>query len=284
MKILCNVDLKTLNTYRLGEKVSRVFYPESVKDIKTAINMSKKLNLKYKILGNGSNILFKEENFVGSIICLKEMNKIKFLKNNLIFVESGAMLSNLVSFMLDNSLTGLEWACGIPATVGGATFNNAGCFDDCFFNHITKVEYLDEHLKLKNLIPCDKNFAYRYSCFKNTTKIITGVEIKTSKGCKEEIKNKMQEIVFKRTSLQPKGFCAGSVFKNPNNISAGKLIDDCGLKNLQMGDAIVSSKHANFIMNLGNAKCEDVLKLIEIVKTIVYNKYGINLECEIETI
>ena len=282
MKVLSNACLKNFCSYKIGGNACKIVFPKNLIDLKTAICLSKISKLSKKVIGNASNILFSDNGYAGMVISLKRFKKIRLLKNDCVFAEPGAMLCDIFMFAKRHGLVGFEWAGTIPATVGGAIVNNAGCFGFSMQDFVVKVKCLNESLNIETLSREDIKFDYRSSCFKLQNKIIVGVVLKFKKGDVSKSENKFLELINLRNQKQPKGFSCGSVFKNPEGYSAGELIDKCGLKGLRLGDAQVSEKHANFILNLGNAKNKDVRKLIEIIRSIVYNIYNIKLDLEVE--
>ena len=184
-----------------------------------------------------------------------------------------------------NSLTGLEFASGIPGTVGGAVKMNAGAYGGEFKDIVVETTYLNSEQNLKKIQNKEHKFSYRYSIFDETNDIIISTKLKLKKGNKEFIKSKMEEFSLKRKEKQPINFPnAGSVFKRKNEYIPAEIIDKCGLKGYNIGDAYVSKLHAGFIINKGNATAQDVLNLIEHIKNVVKEKYYINLELEIKVI
>ena len=289
-KIQRNVLLRHYTTFKIGGPAKYFFVAKTKKDLIKAVKVAKKINLPFFILGGGSNLLVSDEGFDGLIIKIKNQNlKIKNAnqKSKIIEAEAGVSLSQLVSVSLKNSLTGLEWAVGIPGTVGGAIWGNAGAFGKSMKDIIKSVKVLEvknKKSKIKNLTNRDCRFGYRDSIFKkNPNLIILSTEIKLEKGNKKEIKEKMKENLTYRKQTQPLSFpSAGSIFKNPKDYFAAKLIEKTGLKGKKIGNAQISKKHANFIVNLKRAKAIDVIQLINLVKKEVKKKCGIDLKEEIQ--
>jgi len=290
-----NVSLKNYSTFRIGGKAEYFFIAKSKDELVSAILIAKKLKLPLFILGNGSNLLISDKGFNGLVIRLQVTGF--RLKMNAIYAEAGVFLNRLVSLALENNLSGLEWAAGIPGTLGGAIYGNAGAFGKSMGDNIKEVEVLDIRdlrFKIYDLRKC--KFGYRDSIFKKKNNlIILSAEIKLRKGNKKEIKDKMKEYLDYRKRNQPLNFPSiGSIFKNPSpaqiskkfmagrGFSAGELIEKCGLKGKKIGNVKISEKHANFIINLGNGKAADVKKLINLAKKKVKEKFGINLKEEIQ--
>lgn len=290
-----NISLKTFTSFKIGGKAKYFFVAREKNDLKKAIFFAKKFNLPFFILGAGTNILFSDKGFNGLIIKI-ENSKLKIKKENSdykIFTEAGVLLSKLVLKALEIGATGLEWAIGIPGTVGGAIYNNAGAFGKSMAQIVKEVEVLkifNQKEKTKFNIKKYKNkdckFGYRESIFKkNKNLIILSAILKIKKGNKKEIKRKIMEYLNYRKNTQPLNFpSAGSIFKNPPNYSAAQLIEESGLKGKKIGNVKISEKHSNFIVNLGKGKAKDVKKLIDLAKTEVKNKFGITLKEEIEYI
>lgn len=251
-----NILLKKYTTFKIGGPAKYFFEAKTKIELISALKLAKEKNLPFFILGGGSNLLVSDQGFNGLVI--------KF----------GQPLSAYVT-------KGLEWAIGIPGTIQAAVWGNAGAFGGSMADVVKSVEVLDiNSLKIKILKNKDCKFAYRDSVFKQKKNlIILSVEIKTKKSSLKKIK----EYLAHRKKTQPLNFpSAGSVFKNPVGLSAGKLIQDCNLKGKKIGNVQVSEKHANFIINLGNGQAKDVIKLIKLIKEKVKNKFGIVLEEEIQ--
>jgi len=280
--IKVNVLLKNYTTFRIGGRAQFFFVAKEKKELIKAIKVAKKFKLPFFILGGGSNILVSNRRFDGLVI--KILNTKYKILNTKIMAEAGTRLGQLVSATVNAGLSGLEWAIGIPGTVGGAIWGNAGAFKNSMQNVVKAVEVLDSKtLKIKKFKNKDCKFSYRESIFKkNSNLIILSVTFQLKKRNKKQIKEKMQECLNYRKEKQPLNLpSAGSVFKNPPGFSAGELIQKCGLKGKRVGNVKISEKHANFIVNLGGGKAKDVKKLIKIIKNKVKNKFGITLEEEI---
>ena len=280
-----NISLKEFTTFKIGGSVDYFCQVKDKDEIIAAISLAKEKNLPVFVLGGGSNILFSDEGFRGMVI--KIANSGIEIKDSLMKAGAGASLAQAVSVAKEEGLTGLEWAFGIPGTVGGATYGNAGAFEKSFSDIIKSVEVFDiKEEKIKIFSNKDCAFSYRESFFKkNKNFIILSVEIVLEKGDKKEIENKMREFFDLKRESQPLSFpSAGSVFKNPSTLSAASLIEKCGLKGKQQGAAKISEKHSNFIVNLGGASAKDVLDLINLAKKEVKTNFGVDLQEEIQII
>lgn len=281
-KIKLNESLKKHSYLKIGGNADYYYEPESLDDLKYIIDLFKKLDVPIFIMGSGSNLIIKDGGFRGLVVNLKNLNRIE-IDNNLIKAYAGVKLSKVSSIALNNGLTGFEFACGIPGTVGGAIAMNAGAYGKEIKDVIEEVMILRDN-ELVILKKEDIKFDYRKTSLFEDDIIIYGV-FKLEKGNIEEIARKMKELQELRVSKQPLEYpSCGSVFKRPPGYYAGKLIQDCGLQGFRIGDAEVSRKHANFIVNLGNATSKDYIAVLEHVRTEVYNKTGILLEQEVKII
>lgn len=280
-KIERNISLSTLTTYKTGGVAKLVIYPNNINNLKELITLIHKYNINYFLLGKGSNILFSDKEFNGIIIKLDKLNKFE-IKQNEIYVESGMILSKLVQESIKNNLTGLEFAIGIPGTIGGAIYMNAGAYGSNMSNIIKSVIALNEKLQIEE-IPLEKlKFDYRYSIFQaNKNLICIAANIKLEFGNHDEIASKVKENLLKRKNSQSLEYpSAGSVFRNPEGNYAGKIIEELGLKGKSIGGAEISTKHANFIINKNNASSSDILNLIKLVQKEAKDKYKIDLKLE----
>lgn len=278
--VLENADLKKYNTYGIGGKSRYLVMPKSVDKLKELLQYLKDINMPWYVLGSGSNVILPDDDFSGVIIKLDQLNNYK-AKNDIITVESGILLGNLVTKMLEDGYINYSPLLGIPGTLGGAIIGNAGAYGKTIFDDLISVTVIDEYGNCKTLKKDNINYQYRYTEFKNTKNIILKAEIKGIKGniikAKEQIKENMQ----KRLATQPLEFKnAGSVFQNPINQSAGYIIENIGLKGFTIGGAKVSEKHANFIINYNNAKSCDIINLIKLIKEKVKEKYNLELKLE----
>ena len=280
-KIEKDISLSTLTTYKTGGIAKLVVYPNNINNLKQLLKLIHKHNIKYFILGKGSNTLFSDKEFNGVIIKLDKLNNFE-IKETEIYVESGMILSKLVQASIKNELTGLEFAIGIPGTIGGAIYMNAGAYGNNMSNIVKSVIILDEKLQIEE-IPLEKlKFDYRYSIFQaNKNLICVAANIKLEHGNHDEIASKIKENLLKRKNSQPLEYpSAGSVFRNPEGNYAGKIIEELGLKGKNIGGAEISTKHANFIINKNNASSSDILNLIKLVQKEVKDKYKIDLKLE----
>ncbi|MFT4444428.1 UDP-N-acetylmuramate dehydrogenase [Parvimonas sp. G1967] len=275
--------LKNHTTFKIGGNCIALIEPREVSDIVEAIKICRENNIKFFVIGNGSNLLVPDEGYNGVIIKLKsEFSMIKVEGESLI-VKSGAKLSEVYPVAYENSLTGFEFASGIPGTIGGAIYMNAGAYGGEMKDIVESVEVLDlDNFELKELKNEDLDFSYRKSIIQRKNYIVTSIKLKLKKGNKEEINAVYEDLRDRRNSKQPLNFgSAGSTFKRPEGHFASKLIEDAGLKGYHINDAWVSEKHSGFIVNKGNASFKEVMELIEYVQKVVFEKFGVKLETEV---
>ena len=282
-KILENENLKNYNTYKLECISSYIVFPSTVEELIKILNILKEYKTKWFVLGNGSNVILPSH-YNGVVIKLNNFNKCVIDENN-IYVESGYMLNKLAQELSNKGYTGIEWATGIPGTIGGSICGNAGAYKSSMSDIIKDVTILDNDkvIKLSNQ---ELEFNYRTSILKNKKDfIVLSCNINLEKGNIDEIKKTIEERTLKRIETQPLDYpSCGSVFRNPEGMSSGKLIDDLGLKGYQIGGAKISEKHTNFIINYNNATSEDIIKLIELIKNKIKKNYNIDLVLEQEII
>ncbi len=275
--------LKDYSTYKVGGYSLMVFV-DSVKSLIKLLKYLDKNNIKYKVIGNASNIIFSDSGYDGVLI---NLSNIKIFKKygNYFTVSSGYSLSKFSMEVSNMGYTGMEFSTGIPGQIGGGVFMNAGCYGASISNILYKVKVLTKDYKLKTLYNKDLNFGYRDSIFRHASLICLSVTFKLVKGNINDIKSKIEEYRLKRVSSQPLEYPnAGSVFRNPEGNYAGKLIEDLGLKGTSIGGAYISNKHANFIVNKDNASSKDIIDLINMIKMEVKKEYNIDLKCEQEIV
>ena len=278
-EVTFNANLKNYNTYGIDTTADYLIKVSSIDNLVELIKYLKENDMPYYILGGGSNVLLPDNNFSGVIINLDKLNNVSINENKVI-AECGIRLSALCKMTLEASLGGLEYLSLIPGTLGGALYGNAGSFDHFIYENISYVEVLRKG-KIFKIKKKDIDYDYRYSMFKSNDDIILRACFELKYDDKETLNKIFEEVRLKKVSSQPLEYrSAGSVFKNGDVYSAGKLIDDLGLKGVKIGDAEVSEKHANFIINKGNATGNDIRNLIDYIKEKVYNEYAINLELE----
>lgn len=279
-----NVDLKKYNTYKISTTAKYFVDPFDEESLIGLIKYLKENNVDYYVVGNGSNIIFPQNEFSGVIIKLSELNKID-IDDDEVEVGAGVMLPKLVSETVNNCLQGLEWASGIPGTVGGSIMNNAGAYLSEIFDFIISIKVLEDG-EVKVLQKSEIDYSYRHTSLKDRKGIIIlSARLKLEKGNSDESLTLMKKRMERRIESQPLEYPnAGSVFRNPEGDYAGRLIEECGLKGKTIGGAMVSEKHANFIVNYNNATCDDVRNLVKLVHDEVLKQKGIDLVLEQEII
>jgi UDP-N-acetylmuramate dehydrogenase len=287
-----NISLKDYNTFKIGGKAKYFFVATKKEDLIKAVDVAKKFKLPFFILGRGSNLLISDKGFKGLVVkiqnskaTLRGVASDSKNQKSKIVAEAGTLLSQLLNIAVRNNLTGFEWAVGIPGTLGGAIYGNAGAFGKSIRDNVKEVEVYDiENEKIKILRKKDCHFDYRESIFKKKKNlIIISAKLELKKARKKKIKQRIEEYLDYRIENQPLNFPSiGSIFKNPKGFFAGELIEKCGLKGKIIGNVGISRKHANFIVNLGNGKAKDVKKLINLIKKMVKNKFAVTLEKEIQ--
>lgn len=278
-QILINEPMKNHTSFKIGGPTDILFFPEKSSDVIDAINFCKQNNIRYFVMGNGTNLLVSDKGFAGVIIKInKNMNGLQ-IQNNIIDAQAGIFLSRLSKIAMQNNLSGLEFASGIPGALGGAICMNAGAYGKEIKDIFVSAEILHNG-QIKTF--SDLKFSYRNSLI-DENYIVLSAKIKLENSLPQQISKKMAEYSTKRKNTQPLEFPnAGSVFKRPQNNFAGKLIMEAGLSNYKIGGACVSHKHCGFIVNTQNASAKDVLDLIEHIKNVVYKKFAITLETEIK--
>lgn len=279
--VVVNANLSKYTTYRVGGIAKVLVYPKDVDKLIELMEIIHENDIKALVLGNGSNILFSENIYDGIIIKLDMFDNIEF-DDNKIIVGSGYSLVKLATEAVKQGLSGLEFASGIPGTVGGAVFMNAGAYGDDMSKVVKSVKVLTPDLEVINLTNEQLTFNYRESFIqKNRSYICLEATLELEHGEREALQDIVKERKLQRKRTQPLEYpTAGSVFRNPKGQYAGKLIEDLGLKGYTIGGAKISEKHANFIINTGDAKADDIKRIIDIVKRKARKKYKIKLRVE----
>lgn len=279
-----NVLLSAFTTWKVGGPARYFTIANTYSELKSVMDFAAANELQIFILGKGSNILVSDKGFSGLVIRLGiEFQKTNFVDNG-VTAGAGVRLYSLAREAAKKGLSGLEWSIGIPGTVGGAVKTNAGAQNEDISKIFKRLTIVDYRGKLEVLNRKEIQFDYR-KCTLPFQGVILEVDLKLCHGSPEVIQRRMSRFFEERKDKQPLGCAtAGSVFKNPKGYFAGKLIEECGLKGLRIGGAMVSTKHANFIINIGGAKADDILKLMVKIKQEVYEKTGVLLEPEVELV
>lgn len=278
-----NEPMSKHTSFKIGGNADVYIKVNNLSKLSTILKECQASDVDYMILGNGSNLLVSDDGIRGVVIRLDgDFRKITLLDDTTIFCGAGATLAYLCKFALNCGLSGLEFAWRIPGTVGGAVFMNAGAYDGEMKDVVHSVSHISPSGEIGRTEKDDLNFGYRTSVYRSNNMIITGVTLKLKKGNPDEIREKMDDYMLRRSTKQPLEYpSAGSVFKRPEGNFAGALIEQCGLKGKTCGGAQVSEKHAGFIINKSNATAKDVRDLIGEIQKTVSDKTGYNLECEL---
>ena len=277
-----NEKMSRHTTFKTGGPASLFIRPDSLEQLKKVVALLKRAEVSYFILGNGSNLLVSDKGYDGAIISTEKYTDIRLEDEKTIYAEAGVMNSAIAAFARDNSLTGFEFAAGIPGSLGGAIIMNAGAYGGEMKLIVKEVRALSPQGEIIRLDNQALRFDYRTSALKGKDFIVISALLELEEGDRDEIATKMKELALKRKEKQPLEYpSAGSTFKRPEGYFAGKLIEDSGLRGYSVGGAMVSDKHCGFVINKGEATSKDVYKLIHDVQNTVYEKFGVRLEPEV---
>lgn len=278
-----NEPMSKHTTFRIGGPAELMIEPGSPRHLLAAVRQLKKFGIPYFVMGNGSNLLVGDKGIKGAVIKISNSMSECEVAGCVITAQSGIKLSRIANTALNNSLSGLEFASGIPGTLGGAVFMNAGAYGEEMKDIISEVTYIDTEKEEIDTIPgTECKFGYRKSIFSELNSIVTSAKLSLVEAKAEDIKSKMNELTKRRCEKQPLDKpSAGSTFKRPEGYFAGALIQDSGLKGCRVGGAEVSQKHSGFIINADKATAEDVRNLIKKVQDEVYFKFGVKMEPEV---
>ncbi len=285
-EVIADAPMKKYTSFKCGGNARFLIIPDSVECLENVIGFCYKNNVEPFVIGNGSNLLVTDGGFDGVIVKIgSKLSKIELLDETTIYCEAGASLKSLCMFALENSLSGLEFAYGIPGTLGGAVYMNAGAYGGEMKDVLYSCKHIDKNGALGEFSQDELNLGYRRSAYTENGYTVVSAILKLKKSDKTEIKALMDTNLQKRKDKQPLEFgSAGSTFKRPEGYFAGALIEDCGLKGYTVGGAQVSEKHAGFVINKNDATATDVLQLIGDVQKTVYDKHGVMLETEVKII
>lgn len=278
-----NEPMSRHTTFKIGGDARLVVYPENEEQISAIVKCAKENNIRLITIGNGSNLLVADEGIDACVMILDEhFAEIKLIGDDVIYASAGAMLIKACRFALENGLSGLEFAYGIPGSCGGGAFMNAGAYGGEMKDVLYKCSHVDKDGNIGFLEGNDLKLGYRHSAYYENGCIITGLYMKMKKGDKAQIKAVMDDLISRRRAKQPLEYpSAGSTFKRPEGYFAGALIEACSLKGRSVGGAQVSEKHAGFVINKGGASCRDVLDLCKLCSDTVEREKGVKLEMEI---
>lgn len=274
-------------SFKVGGKAKLFIFVRNEECLPLILEHIKKNNIPFFILGKGTNLLVADSGYDGVILSLTKSDSfLKLTNENTIACSAGLPIAKVCVFAMKNNLGGLEFAWGIPGSCGGALYMNAGAYGEDISNVVLEANHIDENGNVKTLYSQDMELGYRSSFYSGKSLIISSMKFKLNPSLLKDVKSKMLENISKRKSKQPLEFPnAGSIFKRPpGGYYTGALIQDCNLKGFSIGGAMVSPKHAGFIVNTGNATASDIANLIAYIKEKVKSNYGVNLECEIKTL
>ena len=270
-------------TFRIGGNADYFVKPGNADEVAAVIVVCREYNIPYFILGNGSNLLVSDDGYRGMIINIMDNMDSVTVDGRIITAQAGAMLVRVSVMARDNALTGLEFASGIPGTIGGAVYMNAGAYGGEMKNVVKTVRAIDEYGRIYELDSEKMDFSYRHSIVEERKLIVLEVTLELEHGSREAIDDRMKELAEARRSKQPLEYpSAGSTFKRPEGYFAGKLIMDAGLRGYSVGGAQVAEKHCGFVINKGGATASDVVELIRDVQHDVDDKFGVTLEPEVK--
>ena len=283
ISIIKDVNLKNYNTYKIEAKCDYLVDVLSIQGLIDLLAYLKNNNISYMILGNGSNVIL-DDYFKGVIIKLSGLNYVNISKN-MVSVGAGAMMGKLATNTINENLTGLEWAINIPGTIGGSVVNNAGAYNSEIFDNLVSIKVLNKNLEVEEILKENIIYSYRHTNIKDLGLIVLEATFMLDNGDMEYSKEIIKDRCERRKISQPLDMpSAGSVFRNPEGDFAGRLIEAVGLKGKKIGGAEVSNKHANFIVNTGNATSNDIKNLIKLIKDEVKKEFDIDLVLEQEII
>lgn len=286
-KIKYNEEMKNYTSFKIGGPADCLIKIDNTEDLKEVLNLAQEKQIPLTILGNGSNVLISDKGIEGITLIIK-IEKLEIEENGdkiKVIVGAGEKNAKIARIFLNQDISGFEEISGIPGTIGGAIRMNAGAHGKEMKDIVKKVKAISYNGEQKEFTNEEMKFEYRRSMLKDERYIVTEVELELTKGKKEEIQAKMEEYKTFRKEKQPIEYpSAGSTFKRGEDFITAKLIDEAGLKGYSVGDAEVSTKHAGFVINKGNATSEDVLKLVKYVQEKVYEKFGKKIELEVEII
>ncbi|WP_312045060.1 UDP-N-acetylmuramate dehydrogenase [Anaerotignum sp.] len=272
-------------TFRTGGPADIFIMPESLEEVKASIEILQKHQVPILVIGNGSNLLVSDKGIRGAVVHIGSRMSEITIDGEIINAQGGVLLSTLSAKAAENSLTGLEFASGIPGSLGGAVTMNAGAYGGEMKDVLVSADVLTKELEVKTVTAGDLHLSYRHSILPEEEYILLNATLRLKKGNLNEIKNKMKELGEQRREKQPLQFpSAGSTFKRPEGYFAGKLIQDADLKGKSIGGAQVSEKHAGFVVNKGNATTQDILDLISFCQQTVFEKFGVSLETEVKIV
>ncbi len=286
MKIIEPAEMKDFTSFKVGGKAEKLVICDCEEDLATVLNILAVEKRAFILIGNGSNTLFTDEGYRGTVVKLGDFFAQMKCEGNKIIAGASALMSKVSGFAIENRLSGFEFASGIPGSLGGAIFMNAGAYGGQMEDIVESVRVISKDGESFRTIYKDElDFGYRHSVIQDTGEVAVEITLGLEKGKREEIEERVAELTEKRNSKQPLAYpSCGSFFKRPEGYFAGKLIEDAGLRGVSVGGAQVSEKHCGFLINKGDATAKDVLALKKLVQDTVYEKFGVRLEPEVRII
>lgn len=282
-QIFLDVPMKEHTSMRVGGNAKILLLPSNTDEIMETVKYLCENKIPYVVIGNGTNLIVSDSGYNGVIIKLSDNFSSVSVNEDTITAEAGASLVHVSNLACENSLSGLEFAAGIPGTVGGAVVMNAGAYDGEIKDVVSETTCIDRDANVLRLCGEEHQFGYRTSRMQKENLVVLEVKIRLKEGNREEIRNKMKELNRRRREKQPLNYpSAGSIFKRPEGYYAGKLIEEAGLRGYRIGGAQVSEKHCGFIVNTGSASASDVIELIEYIKKRVFETSGVMLQQEVK--
>lgn len=280
-----NALMREHTSFKVGGPADILVAPKSDEQLGRILNICKNEGVPFFVMGNGTNLIIRDKGIRGVVIKLFNNFSKYTAEDNIIKAEAGILLSTVSNIALEHELTGLEFASGIPGTLGGAVYMNAGAYGGEMKDVVIRTDYMDENGEIRSIYGSEHHFGYRTSVIQKTGGIVLRSEIRLIKGKRSEIKACMDDINARRRDKQPLEMpSAGSVFKRPQGYYTGKLIEDCGLRGYRIGGAEVSTKHCGFIVNTGNATADDVINLIQYIKDRVKSEFEVELQAEVKIV
>lgn len=284
--VLENEPLSKHTTFKIGGNAAALICVNTINDLSELFAKCSELDVPNFVIGNGSNLLISDDGYNGVVFKLDgDFKNISLIDENTIICGAGVSLAKLCRFALDHNLSGLEFAWGIPGSVGGAAYMNAGAYGGEMKDVLISASHIAPDGTLGRFTAEEMDLSYRHSVYSENKYIISSILVNLKNDDHNMIRERMDDFMQRRKDKQPLEYpSAGSVFKRPTGYFAGGLIEQCNLKGKQIGGAQVSVKHAGFIVNKGNATCEDVCNLVKHIQDVVFEKTGVQLECEIKKI
>lgn len=277
--------MKEHTTFRVGGAADYFIQPKNVSELRSAIEILHRYNIPVLVIGNGSNLLVRDKGIRGAVIQIYHRMSEIVVEGNILKAQGGALLSSVAAKAAESALTGLEFASGIPGSIGGAVVMNAGAYGGEMKDALVSVEVLTKDLEVKTISAAELDLGYRHSNILEKDYIVLGATMELKQGDSTAIRSRMAELAEQRREKQPLQYpSAGSTFKRPEGYFAGKLVQDAGLKGKTIGGAQVSEKHSGFLINIGDATAQDILDLIAFCRKEVKEQFGVTLEAEVKIV